>query len=202
LKPSNKGRVEEAAKMDVTLRPATLDDIPDLAQLHLLAAHGLFDALYHDAIPGLPINEIIERVLAPTETMSYKSASVAVRDGKVIGEIQTFPFDHFGNAPPDPFIPKERLALYKPFEPLRPLGAGSYYINILAVYPQFQGKGIGSKLVNLARSQAVQRGFSKLSLHSFDDAPVVAFYQRLGFTVVGRSPSLSMQCCNSQATCF
>ena len=173
--------------MDVNLRPATHDDIPNLAQLHLLAAHGLFDALYHDAIPGLPINEIIERVLR-TGTMSYESASVAVREGKVIGEIQTFPFDHFGNAPPDPFIPKERLVLYKPFGPLRPLGAGSYYINILAVYPQFQGKGIGSKLVKLALSHAVQRGFSKLSLHSFDDAPVVAFYQRLGFTVVGRSP--------------
>ena len=92
------------------------------------------------------------------------------------------------NDPPDPFIPEERLTLYKPFGPLAPLAAGSYYISVLAVYPQFQGKGIGSKLMNLGRSHAVQRGFSKLSLPSFDDAPVVAFYQRLGFTVAGRSP--------------
>src|SRR5512132_2415319 len=57
-------REEAAPKMDVTLRPATRDDIPDLSRLHMLGAHGLIDAVYQDALPGLPTNEIFERVLA------------------------------------------------------------------------------------------------------------------------------------------
>jgi ribosomal protein S18 acetylase RimI-like enzyme len=84
----------------------------------------------------------------------------------------------------------------KPSQRIRPrpdnfnslLGAGSYYINILAVDPDFRSKGIGSRLVDLVRSRAIQEGFSKLSLHSFEDPRAVALYQRLGFTVAGRSP--------------
>jgi hypothetical protein len=65
--------------MDITLRPATQDDIPTLARLHLIAAHGFLDAVYHDAIPGLPANEIYERVLARVGTIrSYANAWVAV----------------------------------------------------------------------------------------------------------------------------
>lgn len=175
--------------MDVTFRPATRADIPDLARLHLMAGHGLFDALYRDTIPGLSTNEIYERVLARTETFwSYTSASVAARESRVIGEIQTFPFDEIEKAPPDPLIPKDRLGLYKPFERLSPLGSGSYYINIVSVYPEFLSKGIGSRLMHLARSRATQQGFSTLSLHSFDDPRAVALYQHLGFAVAGRSP--------------
>ena len=55
--------------MDVTLRPATHDDIPDLSRLHLLAGHGFFYAVYHGAILGLPTNQIYERVLARTGTV-------------------------------------------------------------------------------------------------------------------------------------
>ena len=38
--------------MDATLRRATEIDVPDLARLHIIAAHGIVDALYHDLVPG------------------------------------------------------------------------------------------------------------------------------------------------------
>lgn len=175
--------------MDVTVRAATQADIPDLARLHLMAAHGLFDALYHGTIPGLSTNEIYERVLARPEAFwSYASVTVATHAGRIVGEVHSLPFDEVEKCPPDPLIPRARLALYEPFEPLNPLGAGSYYINILAVYPEFRSKGIGSRLMNLARSRATHQGFTRLSLHSFDDPRAIALYQRLGFTVAGRSP--------------
>jgi GNAT superfamily N-acetyltransferase len=176
--------------MDVTFRPATRDDIPDLARLHVMAAHGLFDALYHDTIPGLSTNETYERVLARPEAFwSYTSVTVATHAGRIVGEVHSLPYDEIEKTPSgDPLIPKDRLALYEPFERLHPLASGSYYINILAVFPEFRSKGIGSQLMNLARSRATQQGFSRLSLHSFDDPRAVALYQRLGFTVAGRSP--------------
>src|SRR5262245_51059327 len=151
--------------MDVTLRPAALDDLPDLSRLHLLASHGFFDAVYHDAIPGLPTNEIYECVLARTGTVrSYENASVAVRDGRVIGEVHAYAIDDATNDPPDPLVPKDRLSLFEPFRHLNPQAAGTYRISILAVYPQFRGEGVGAKLMDLAHAHAKQRGFSKLSL--------------------------------------
>jgi len=154
-----------------------------------MAAHGLFDALYVDTIPGLSTSEIYERVLARAEAFwSYKSITVATDARGIVGEVHMLPFDEIEKTPPDPLIPKDRLALYRPFERLDPLGSGSYYVNILAVDPQFRSKGIGSLLVDLVRSRAIQEGFSKLSLHAFDDPRAVALYQRLGFTVAGRSP--------------
>jgi ribosomal protein S18 acetylase RimI-like enzyme len=176
--------------MDVTFRPATKEDIPDLSRLHLMAAHGLFDALFHDTIPGLSTNEIYERVLARPEAFwSYTSVTVATHEGRIVGEVHSLPYDEIDETPSeDPLIPKDRLGLYEPFERLHPLASGSYYINILAVYPEYRSKGIGSQMMDLARSRATQLGFSRLSLHSFDDPRAIALYQRLGFTVAGRSP--------------
>jgi GNAT superfamily N-acetyltransferase len=175
--------------MDITLRPATDQDIPDLSQLHLMAAHGFLDAVYHDALPGLRTNEIYERVLARTETvLSYKNAWVAVQE-RVIGEVHAFPWDDGATSPPNPFIPKDRLVLFEPLDHLDPLAAGTYHINILAVYPEFRGKGIGTKLLNLAGYHAKQRGFSKLSLFTFeDDRRLVKMYQRFGLVVIARTP--------------
>jgi ribosomal protein S18 acetylase RimI-like enzyme len=154
-----------------------------------LAVHGLFDALYHDTIPGLSTNEIYERVLARTGTVrSYENASVAVHQSSVIGEVHAYPFDDAANDPPNPLVLKDRLVLFEPFERLGPLAAGTYYITSLSVYPEFRGNGIGTKLMKLAHSHAEQRGFSKLSLFVFDVNQAVKLYQRLGFVVNGRSP--------------
>ena len=85
-----------------------------------MAGHGLFDALYHDSIPGLSTNEIYERVLArPEACWTYASATVATHAGRILGEVHSLPFDETGKAPQDPLIPKDRLVLHEPFKPLR-----------------------------------------------------------------------------------
>jgi hypothetical protein len=115
--------------MDVNFRPATQDDIPTLSRLHLLAADGLLDAVYHDAIPGLPPNKVYEQVLARAGTVrSYEHASVAVKESRVIGEVHAYPFDDEAQDPPNPFIPKDRFVLYGPFMHLHSHAAGTYHI--------------------------------------------------------------------------
>jgi GNAT superfamily N-acetyltransferase len=179
--------------MDITLRPATPDDIPTLARLHFIAAHGFLDALYHDLIPGLPANEIYERVLAGVgATLSYENAWVAVRENEILGEVHAFPYDDFDRDPPNPILPEDRLVHFEPFERIGPPAAGTYHVNILAVYPEFRGHGLGRRLMELARSHAKQRGFSKLSLFTIDDPqlvpPLTTLYERLGFVTIGRTP--------------
>jgi len=56
--------------------------------------------------------------------------------------------------------------------------------------------------MNLARSHAERRGFSKLSLLVFDGTRAVNQCQRPRLIVTGRSPIIKLTRYMSQATCF
>ena len=44
----------------------------------------------------------------------------------------------------------------------------SYYICGIALFPEFRGAGIGTKLLSLAEQHALDKGFHKLSLIVFE----------------------------------
>ena len=44
-------------------------------------------------------------------------------------------------------------------------GSGNILLDNIAVHPEQQGKGLGKYLINLAESEAVQRGFKKIQLY-------------------------------------
>ncbi len=178
--------------MTSEIRAATRDDVPDLSKLLILAAGGVVDALYHGLIPGKPTNEIVERRLQREGTTgSYENCWVAVQDGRVVGELHAYPMDELENDPPDPLIPEERYAVLEPFDHLDPVAAGSYYINVVAVYPEFQGHGIGTQLLDLARAEAEARGFDQLSLVVAEqNRGAVWLYRRCGFEEAARHPAV------------
>ncbi|MHA7627597.1 GNAT family N-acetyltransferase [Corallococcus sp. M7] len=51
----------------------------------------------------------------------------------------------------------------------------------MAVLPSLQGKGLGAKLVRALEDELRKRGFGHVHLHA--RAPVVPFYERLGYAV-------------------
>ncbi|WP_375756053.1 GNAT family N-acetyltransferase [Corallococcus exercitus] len=53
----------------------------------------------------------------------------------------------------------------------------------MAVSPSLQGKGLGAKLVRTLEDALRTRGFRHVHLHA--RAPVVPFYERLGYTLYG-----------------
>ncbi|WP_223641540.1 GNAT family N-acetyltransferase [Corallococcus sp. EGB] len=53
----------------------------------------------------------------------------------------------------------------------------------MAVQPSLQGKGLGAKLVRALEDELRKRGFRHVHLHA--RAPVVPFYERLGYAVYG-----------------
>ncbi|MBN8229724.1 GNAT family N-acetyltransferase [Corallococcus macrosporus] len=53
----------------------------------------------------------------------------------------------------------------------------------MAVAPTLQGKGFGARLVRTLEDELRRRGFRHVHLHA--RAPVVPFYERLGYTVYG-----------------
>jgi len=175
--------------MDAALRRATEADIPDLARLFIMAADGIVDAVYHDLVPGLALEKIFEWRFSQFGTvLSYEYCWVAQDGLQVAGMVNAYPIDHLADAPSDPRLTADRLAVFRPFETLREQAAGSYYINLVAVYPEWRGKGIGHRLIGLATSDAQQQGLTELSLIVFEqNSRAVALYRRLGFEISARS---------------
>ncbi|VDG26282.1 GNAT family N-acetyltransferase [Lactiplantibacillus mudanjiangensis] len=65
--------------------------------------------------------------------------------------------------------------------------SGEWYLSMLAVSPQAQGKGIGSQLLQALPAVAKDQGLSRLSLNVDDGNPKAAkLYHRQGFETVGK----------------
>jgi len=176
--------------MDVVLRPAKEADIPDLTHLFIIAADGIVDALYHDLVPGVPTEKLFEwRFSQAGSVKSYEYCWIAQQGPRAIGMVHAFPIDGLAKAPSDPRLTADRLAVLAPIAELDEKARGSYYINVVAVYPDCRSGGIGSRLLARAMSDAQQQGFAEASLVVFEqNSGAVSLYRRLGFEIVARSP--------------
>jgi ribosomal protein S18 acetylase RimI-like enzyme len=172
---------------EIVLRTATIEDIPDLARLAIMAGNGLLDAIYQGVIPELPTTKILERRYHRTgTTKSYENCWVAVHRNQVVGCLNAYPMDEEALDPPDPLFLDERRYLVEPIESLD--AQGTFHLNTVAVLPGYRGQGIGTRLLCLARSRAQDIGLSKLSLIVFEqNTRAVALYDRFGFQAVRRS---------------
>ncbi len=66
---------------------------------------------------------------------------------------------------------------------LTPSNNGRIKMRQVAIDDQFQGAGIGSKMVEYSEAYALDHGFTIMELHARKTA--VPFYQKLGYQVVG-----------------
>lgn len=171
----------------VELRPATADDITDLAQLAVMAGSGLLDAMYQGAIPALSTSEILERRFHRIgTTKSYENCWVALRRLQVIGCLNAYPMDDEASDPPDPLLRADRHYLAAPSERLT--APGTFHLNTIAVLPDYRSQGVGTKLLSVARSRARDIHLPALSLIVFEqNVRAVALYERFGFRAVERS---------------
>jgi ribosomal protein S18 acetylase RimI-like enzyme len=64
---------------------------------------------------------------------------------------------------------------------------GTYNVYVLAVHPEFHGKGVGSTLLSLGLRHAAENGFGECSLHVFaENVAAVRLYEKFGFKEAGR----------------
>ncbi|MEM7172038.1 MAG: GNAT family N-acetyltransferase [Pseudomonadota bacterium] len=171
-------------------RPATPDDIPHLAHFQVMAGDGHMEALYHDLVPGKSVTELVARRFSfEGSTKSYRHCHVAELGDRVVGGLHCHPFDAMANDPSDPLVPEERFAVVEAFDHLDFAAVGTFHINVVAVYPEFQGQGIGTFLIKAAITQAQSQGFTKASLAVFEEnAGALRLYQRHGFKEAARHP--------------
>jgi ribosomal protein S18 acetylase RimI-like enzyme len=71
---------------------------------------------------------------------------------------------------------------------LENLVTGSWYVNMLAVFRQFRGQGIGRLLLEESERRATAAGRSEHSVIVEDDNPARRLYEAFGFEAVGAAP--------------
>jgi ribosomal protein S18 acetylase RimI-like enzyme len=133
---------------------------------------------------GDPIALGRERAARETGNFSYRNAWLAEVDGQVAACLLGYPAAMEPEA-----IDPDTPPLFVPLLQLEAMAPGSWYLNVLATYPQFRGKGLGSALLAHAEAVARKAGRSTISLIAEDThQDALRLYRAKGFTEVARRP--------------
>ena len=165
-------------------RRATPDDAQALAQLVDFASEGL--ALYlwsKTAGPGGdPWAVGRERALRGVGSFSYRNAVVLEREGRVAAGLIGYSLPDR----PEP-IPDNMPAMFVPLQELENLAPGTWYVNVLAAYPDKRSQGLGTALLAVADKLAAEADRQGLSIIVSDaNTGARRLYERCGYGEVAR----------------
>jgi ribosomal protein S18 acetylase RimI-like enzyme len=170
-----------------TFRPAAKADASALAVLVDIAGEGLPAYLWSTLkAPGQSILEVgRERAAREEGGFSYRNAVVAEVGGEVaaclVGYRLDDPYD-LGNLAGIP-------ELVRPLVLLEAKARGSWYVNVLATFPEFRRQGIGLELLGIAEQKARAAGAGAMSvIVAGENEAAARLYRRAGFTAAALEP--------------
>ncbi len=172
--------------IDISLRPAGPDDAQALAELINFAGEGLPLYLWERmAEPGETAWDVGRRRARREEgSFSYRNAMVAERDGKVFGSLV-----HYAIGTKPTAIDDDTPGMFVPMLELENLALGTWYVNVLATYPEFRGRGVGTALMQVASAQAKAKGCRGESIIVSDaNRGARRLYERLGYRYIAERP--------------
>lgn len=169
--------------MKTEIRPAEPEDSDDLARLINLASHGMSLHLWTQSAPqGTdPWDLARRRACDPTVGFNWRNSVVACIDGTVAGSVVYYTLPD-APKPVGPEVPE----IFRPLLELETIAAGTIYINVLAVYPAFQGRGLGRRLLEHVEAEADGRDLSLIVENANDAAR--ALYRSAGFVTEATRP--------------
>lgn len=164
----------------VVFRAATRADAHTIAKLFQIASEGVSDYVWSTIKePEYASLSLLERgaqrYLREGVDFSYQNCDIAEIDGEPAGMLHAYVMgDEVGQAPADmdpvllPYVELE--------EPK------SLYISGLALFDEYRGSGVGTRLLDFAYKRARAEGMKKISLICFEDnAGAYRLYEREGF---------------------
>jgi ribosomal protein S18 acetylase RimI-like enzyme len=175
----------EAVRLEPPLRWARKGDSRRVAELMNVAGHGLPAYVWSlSAEDGQePIDVGAARAAREDGNFSYRNAVVAEEDGEVVALLLAYRLPEAGEAADLEEVPE----LLRPLVELELLAPGTFYVNGLATLPGYEGRGLGSRLLNVATDLAVQSGCEELSIEVFEqNEGAVRLYERHGYRTVDR----------------
>ena len=176
---------------NIKIREAVGADAPLVGKVVLMALH------YDETHPFAPI--FARLAACEVSQYSYRNALVAEVDGVAVGAI----------------IGYDGASLYELRKPLLELmretfggvreiedetSAGEFYLDSLAVLPQWRGRGVGGALLSAARDRAFAAGYERVGLIvDFANPRAEALYNSLGFERVNATKFLGHDMWHLQA---
>jgi ribosomal protein S18 acetylase RimI-like enzyme len=173
--------------MAVRLRPATREDAELLARLIDIAGEGFGKYLWSQAAgPGETALDVGRRRAQREDGgFSYRNATLAEVDGKVAALL-------LGYRLADPYDAGDLQSVPATVRPLIELEAeapGTWYVNALAAFPEYRGKGLGTLLLAEAENSARKTRVSSLSIIVAEqNEGAKRLYERAGYRAVARRP--------------
>ena len=166
--------------LEPPFRRARPEDAAAMAELVNFAGENLPAYLWAKmAAPGQSAWEF-GRLRAQREegAFSYRNTVIlAAKDGRVAGCLIGYPLPKR----PEP-IPADLPAMFVPLQELENLAPGSWYVNVLALYPEFRGRGFGTQLLAVADRIAADPRTEGLSIIVSDGNPGARrLYERFGY---------------------
>jgi ribosomal protein S18 acetylase RimI-like enzyme len=169
------------------IRPATLQDADALAALVNFAGEGLPLYLWTKMAKEGEDPWAVGRARARREegSFSYRNAAVIEREGAVAACLIGYPLADAPEA-----IGADMPGMFVPLQELENLAPGTWYVNVLAGYPQWRGQGFGAALLQhaetLARTAGVKNGMSVIVADN--NAGARRLYERAGYREVAKRP--------------
>lgn len=172
-------------ELTLPFRRAEPTDCDALADLVNFAGEGMPLHIWTKAASGRTGWEIgRERARREQGAFSYRNAIVAEEAGRcaacLIGYVQPDRPE-----PIDPAMPP----MFVPLQELENLAPGTWYVNVLAAYPEHRRKGYGTQLLALADDLAAATGRPGLSVIVSDaNEGAYRLYLRCGYREAGLRP--------------
>ena len=174
---------------EILFRPATIADASALAVLVDIAGEGMPADMWSTlAAPGQSVLEFgRERAQRDSGGFSWKNAVVAEVNGEIAASLVGYRLD-------DPYDLGTLAEMPETVQPLVKLEAkapGSWYVNVLATFPEFRGRGIGAKLLEIAESKGSEAGAPAMSVivGSWNET-AMRLYRRAGYATVASEPAI------------
>ncbi|MGH6866681.1 MAG: GNAT family N-acetyltransferase [Methyloceanibacter sp.] len=180
--------------MPPAFRPARLPDASALAVLVDIAGEGMPNFMWSTlAAPGQSTLELgRERARREAGGFSYRHATVAEIDGEIAGSLVGYRLDD----PYDLGALDEMPEIVRPLVRLEAKAPSSWYVNVLATFPEFRGQGIGGRLLDIAEQKGREERAPALSVVVGSwNGGAARLYGRAGYEAVSSEPAMIFPGC-------
>jgi len=168
------------------IREATMADSERIASYLFLVMEDFF-YLFMGIKDAVAVKKLLYRFVKSEENQySYQNCLVVEIDGKVIAALNYY---DGANLIPlrEPVLQYIKANFNSGFNPENETQAGEYYIDSIGVDPDWQGQGIGTKLLKFViEKQVVQNGQTMGLLVEYEKTDAKRLYLKLGFKPVGK----------------
>ena len=161
-------------------RPAKKTECRTIAELYSISSDGVSDYIWTKlSNPDENILDVGTRRYEQEDSVfSYRSCTIVEINNKIAGMLVAYPM----HVDPDYLEEDPVLAPVSRLEE-----DNSYYICGMALFPEYRGKGIGTRLLKKAEKDCAIAALNKLSLVCFEqNTNAMCLYQKNGYREIAR----------------